>query len=75
LDRVSEQLFALRTNGGEEYCGAVIQDAMKHLKWNTRDDVYKSIVIAGNEPFTQGPISYREAISEATRQGQSVASR
>jgi len=27
LDLVSEKLFALRTNGGNEYCGAVIRDA------------------------------------------------
>ena len=29
LDRVSEMLFGLRTNGGEEYCGAVIKDPSK----------------------------------------------
>ena len=27
LDLISEKLFSLRTNGGSEYCGAVIQDA------------------------------------------------
>lgn len=25
LDEISEQLFSLTTNGGQEYCGAVIQ--------------------------------------------------
>ena len=34
LDLISEKLFALRTNGGSEYCGAVIQNAVKSLKWN-----------------------------------------
>ncbi|MBP8213089.1 MAG: VWA domain-containing protein, partial [Saprospiraceae bacterium] len=34
LDLISEKLFALRTNGGSEYCGAVIQNAVKTLKWN-----------------------------------------
>ena len=27
LDKISEELFALRTNGGEEYCGWVIKNA------------------------------------------------
>lgn len=31
LDLVSEKLFALRTNGGSEYCGAVIRDAAANL--------------------------------------------
>ena len=34
LDRVSEELFALKTNGGEEYCGWVIRDAVKQLEWS-----------------------------------------
>src|SRR5262245_9072065 len=28
LDAVSERLFALKTNGGNEYCGQVIRDAV-----------------------------------------------
>ena len=28
LDQVSEQLFKLTTNGGDEYCGAVIREAL-----------------------------------------------
>ena len=34
LDRVSEELFALTTNGGEEYCGTVIQAALDELRWS-----------------------------------------
>jgi len=29
-----EQLFALRTNGGDEYCGAVIDRATRELRWS-----------------------------------------
>jgi hypothetical protein len=65
LDQVSQELFSLRTNGGEEYCGAVIRDAVHSLAWDSRSNVYKVIFIAGNEPFTQGPISYQESIAEA----------
>lgn len=69
LDEVSEKLFALRTNGGEEYCGAVIRDAMNGLQWSRDSRAYKAIFIAGNEPFTQGPVPYQEAIANATRHG------
>ena len=58
LDKVSEQLFKLTTNGGEEYCGTVIQKAVNGLQWSTERDDYKAIFIAGNEPFTQGTVNY-----------------
>jgi predicted house-cleaning noncanonical NTP pyrophosphatase (MazG superfamily) len=65
LDLISEKLFALRTNGGSEYCGAVIQDAVDKLTWGDGRSDMKLIYIAGNEPFNQGKISYKEAISSA----------
>ncbi|MCL2117845.1 MAG: VWA domain-containing protein [Planctomycetaceae bacterium] len=65
LDLVSEKLFALKTNGGLEYCGAVIQRAVQDLKWSERPDDLRLIFIAGNEPFTQGPLSYADACKEA----------
>lgn len=67
LDRVSQSLFALRTRGGQEYCGAAIQDAVTGLRWNRDDDTYKVIFVAGNEPFSQGPIYFREAITQAQK--------
>jgi hypothetical protein len=33
LDEISARLFALKTNGGNEYCGSVIHHATKNLKW------------------------------------------
>jgi len=69
MDSVSKELFALKTNGGDEYCGAVIKDAVKNLKWSKNDDVYKAIFIAGNEPFTQGPISFEDAVNLAKSNG------
>jgi hypothetical protein len=65
LDLISEKLFALSTNGGSEYCGAVIQDATKQLKWAREKSNMKLIYIAGNEDFNQGGINYKEAISDA----------
>ena len=69
LDEISKQLFALNTNGGDEYCGAVIQRAIADLKWDTSSHVYKAIFIAGNEPFTQGPIDPNDAVKSAISKG------
>lgn len=65
LDLVSEKLFGLRTNGGEEYCAAVIRQSIKDLSWSNDKADLKLIYIAGNEPFNQGPISYKEVCQEA----------
>ncbi|NSL86044.1 VWA domain-containing protein [Chitinophaga sp. Mgbs1] len=65
LDLISEKLFSLRTNGGEEYCGAVISSAVKSLEWGHDEADMKLIYIAGNEPFNQGSVSYTTAAAEA----------
>ena len=67
LDLISEKLFALRTNGGEEYCGAVIEDANKKLSWGKDNNNMKLIYICGNEGFDQGTVNYKEAISSALK--------
>lgn len=72
LDRVSEELFALTTNGGEEYCGWVIRSATQELQWSESPDALKAIFIAGNEPFTQGPVRHDEACREAVARGITV---
>ena len=65
LDEISEKLFSLSTNGGEEYCGQVINTSLKQLDWGKNADDLKMIFIAGNEPFTQGKLNYRDAASQA----------
>lgn len=73
LDVVSEKLFKLTTNGGDEYCGAVIGRATKELEWNMTDkNALKMIFIAGNEPFNQGKTSPDKAIKEALKKGITV---
>ena len=69
LDRVSDELFKLRTNGGEEYCGVVIREAIRHLGWDTGNNNLKLIFIAGNEPFDQGPVRPIEAYRDAHGRG------
>ncbi|MEJ2693687.1 MAG: VWA domain-containing protein [Candidatus Thiodiazotropha sp.] len=69
LDAVSEGLFSLTTNGGEEYCGYAIKSAVNNLQWSQSDSDVKAIFIAGNESFAQGPVDYREAAKLAARNG------
>lgn len=69
LDKVSEQLFRLTTNGGQEFCGAAIQSATNGLQWSDHKDDYRAIFIAGNEPFTQGSVSHVDACKAAITKG------
>ncbi len=69
LDALSKALFSLTTNGGSEYCGWVIQDAVNRLKWDKREGALKVIFIAGNEAFTQGPITPKQSCGAAIEQG------
>ncbi|WP_452231558.1 vWA domain-containing protein [Lacinutrix sp. MEBiC02595] len=61
LDEISKELFSLTTRGGNEFCGQVIKTSMDQLQWGTNPDDLKLIFIAGNEPFTQGSVSYKDA--------------
>lgn len=69
LDKVSEELFALKTNGGQEYCGAVIDEATKQLQWSSSNADLKLIFIAGNEEFTQGSVDFHQACRRAIAKG------
>lgn len=69
LDAVSEKLFGLRTNGGSEFCGHVIQSAVEGLQWSEVKGAYKTIFIAGNEAFSQGSIDYRKSCAAAIARG------
>lgn len=72
LDRVSEELFKLTTNGGSEFCGQVIDVAARTLAWSESKRDLKCIFIAGNEPFTQGPVDFRDACHTAANKGITV---
>ncbi|MBC7947003.1 MAG: hypothetical protein H7Y42_03920 [Chitinophagaceae bacterium] len=69
LDNLSQELFKLNTNGGDEYCGHVIQTSLKELPWDTLSSSYKVIFIAGNEDFLQGKVSFTKACSDAMKKG------
>lgn len=69
LDEISEKLFSLTTNGGEEFCGEVIQTSLRQLEWGKNPDNLKVIFIAGNEPFDQGRLNYHDALTNAKEKG------
>jgi len=69
LDKISQEMFALRTSGGAEYCGEVIKMAIEGLKWSESKSAYKAVFIAGNEPFTQGAVNYVESCKAAIAKG------
>lgn len=69
LDKLSQDLFKLTTNGGDEYCGHVIHTSLNELGWDTSSKNYKVIFIAGNEDFLQGNILYTNSCAEAKKKG------
>ncbi|WP_339624832.1 vWA domain-containing protein [uncultured Winogradskyella sp.] len=72
LDEISKSLFSLTTRGGNEYCGKVIQTALTQLNWGNNTKDLNLIFIAGNEPYTQGDVSYKEASKLAHKNEVSV---
>lgn len=65
LDLLSATLFSLRTDGGDEYCGQVINTSVNELQWDMSAGNYKVIFIAGNEDFLQGKIKFTDACALA----------
>lgn len=56
LDEVSAKLFALQTNGGDEYVARVMQAALGELQWSKDPAALKLLFVAGNEAATQDPV-------------------
>lgn len=67
LDKVSEKLHALFTNGGSEYAGQAITVAIKDLQWSKDPNTMRFVFVAGNEGFDQGPVSAVEAMKTADK--------
>lgn len=70
LDLVSQQLFALKTNGGTELVGRVLQFSLTTLDWQTDPNALKLIVVAGNETADQDQaVPYRQQCRNAIQRG------
>jgi hypothetical protein len=67
LDLVSEKLFSIQTNGGQEYAGWAIRSALQELNWSKDREDFRVIFIAGNEPFSQGAVPWRDAVHLAVK--------
>ncbi len=69
LDMVYQKLFALRTNGGNEYVARVSKAALGQLQWTKKKDALKIIFVCGNESAAQDPMHKLEDIAkEAVKQ-------
>lgn len=70
LDKVSEMLFALTTNGGTELVARVIQTSIDELEWTDSADALKLIIVAGNESADQDTqVAFRDACKAAISRG------
>jgi hypothetical protein len=75
LDKVSELLFGLTTNGGTELVGRVVQNAVSTLDWHPSDDTLKMIFVAGNESADQDSVAnFRDVCRAAIGRGVMVNS-
>jgi hypothetical protein len=69
LDLISARLFALRTNGGTELVGRVLQKSLLSLKWHQGQGL-KLIVVAGNESADQDKeVPFRAVCKQAITGG------
>ena len=74
LDLVSQQLFALTTNGGTELVGRVLNQAHQ-LEWNPSEDALKLVIVAGNESADQDQeMPFREVCKKLISRGVMVNS-
>ena len=55
LDRVSESLFSLKTNGGDEYVARAVRRALRDLEWSDTPQALRMVIVAGNESANQDP--------------------
>ena len=68
LDSISEVLFAIgSTPGSAEHFGQALELALDRLNWSTGRHDYRTIVVAGNEAFDQGDVSYPRQCKRARK--------
>lgn len=66
LDLVSQELFALTTNGGTELVGRVVGSATRELDWSAGPAALRILVVAGNESADQDKeLPFRTACAQA----------
>ncbi|MBT3221337.1 MAG: VWA domain-containing protein [Proteobacteria bacterium] len=58
LDTLYAKMMALKTDGGEEYVGWAIHDAVEKMAWSTKANAAHLVYVAGNESADQGRDSF-----------------
>lgn len=75
LDAIYQQLFALRTNGGDEYVARALQTATTRFAWSSEPGTRRMFIVAGNESADQDPkVSLKQAMLDAQALGIQVNS-
>lgn len=54
LDTVYAKMMAMNTNGGDEFVGWVLNDAVNDMNWSTDPKALRLVFVAGNESADQG---------------------
>lgn len=71
LDTVYAKMMALTTNGGDEFVGWVLNDALRTMNWSNHPEASKLVFVAGNESADQAAhaFNFRRVAQEARGQG------
>ena len=71
LDTVYAKMMAITTNGGAEYVGWVLNDALRRMNWSRHPRAVKMIFVAGNESADQAAnyFNFRTVAQDARREG------
>ncbi len=71
LDTVYARMMEMSTNGGDEFVGWVLNDALRTMSWSPSPDALKIVFVAGNESADQGAnmFNFRHIASEARAAG------
>ena len=71
LDALYAKMMALTTNGGDEFVGWVLEDAVNKMSWSTDTNALRLIYVAGNETadLAVEQHNFRYVAEQAGKQG------
>jgi hypothetical protein len=76
LDTVYSKMMGMRTSGGDEFVGWVLNDALKTMSWSSDPAALKLIFVAGNESADQAAdtFNFRVICDQARSKGITINS-
>ena len=71
LDRVYAKMMVMTTDGGDEYVGWVLNEAVRSMSWSSEPNALKMIFVAGNESADQAGerFNFRGVAEQARARG------